>query len=115
MIISTVGIANQNRRRRRKPLRAVAALLATLALLVVPATALGQTVDPAQSQYEPINEQIAQGPQGPGTTPSTPSTDRATGDLPFTGLDVGLLVAAAALLGGSGLVLRRMSASSERD
>jgi hypothetical protein len=111
MTISTLRSANQNRRRRRKPLRAVAALLATVALLVVPATALGQNVAPTQAQYEPSNELIAQGPGGPGTPPST---DRATGDLPFTGLDVGLLVAAAALLGGSGLVLRRLSAASER-
>jgi hypothetical protein len=114
MIISTLGIANQNRRRRRKPLRAVAALLATVALLVVPATALGQNVAPTNAQYEPSNELIA---QGPGSPPSAtpPSNDQVTGDLPFSGLDVGLLVAAAALLGGSGLVLRRLSASSERD
>jgi hypothetical protein len=109
MTISTLRSSKKNARPSRKPLRALATLLATVALLVVPATALGQAVDPTDAQYEPSNELIAQGPGTP------PSTDRATGDLPFTGLDIGLLVAAATVLGGSGLVLRRLSASSERD
>jgi hypothetical protein len=91
-------------------------LLATVALLAIPATALAQNVDPTDAQYNPVNEQID---QGPGTltetqsgVPGEPSSsDRVIGDLPFTGLDIGLLIVAAAALGGSGLVLRRLSSS----
>jgi len=54
-----------------------------------------------------------------GSTPveTTPTAvDRATvkssgSTLPFTGLDVGILVLVAAALGGAGLVLRRLTAS----
>jgi hypothetical protein len=95
-------------------------LFAIVALLAIPSTALAQAVDPTDAQYEPVNEQIDQGPGtlteiqsgAPSDTPST--DDRAIGNLPFTGLDVGLLIAAAVLLGGSGLVLRRLSRESSR-
>jgi hypothetical protein len=95
----------------RSPRRALAALLATVALLLVPASALAQSVSPTSDQYDPKTSIVSEGPGGPG---STPSTDRAAGGLPFTGLDVGLLIGAAALLGGSGLVLRRVLASDRQ-
>jgi hypothetical protein len=101
--------------------RAVAALFAIVALVAIPSTALAQAVDPTDAQYAPVTEQIDQAPGtltetqsgAPSDRPTT-TTDRAIGGLPFTGLDVGLLIAAAALLGGSGLVLRRLSRPSSR-
>ncbi|MET0730950.1 MAG: hypothetical protein ABWZ03_07150 [Solirubrobacterales bacterium] len=87
--------------------------------MAIPSTALAQAVDPTDAQYTPVTEQIDQGPgtiaESQSGEPETPSTDRPIGDLPFTGLDVGLLVLAAALLGGSGLVLRRLSRASSRE
>lgn len=117
--ISTFGSSVKAAGRGRSRRRGLATLFATLALLAIPATALGQNVDPTGAQYNPVNEQID---QGPGTLTETqsgvpgepPSTDRVIGDLPFTGLDVGLLIAAAVLLGSSGLVLRRLSRASSR-
>jgi hypothetical protein len=86
-------------------------LLATVALLAIPSTALAQQVSPTQDQYS-RTEVVTGNPGNPGD-PST-TADQLTGDLPFSGLDVGLLIAAAAVLGGSGLVLRRMSAADRR-
>jgi hypothetical protein len=88
--------------------KALVTVLATTALLLVPASALAQQISPTSDQYDPKSSIVSEGPGGPGE-PS--STDRVTGDLPFTGLDVGLLIAAAGLVGGSGLLLRRMSTS----
>jgi hypothetical protein len=120
--ISASGSSTHAGRGRGK---AVAALFAIVVLAAIPSTALAQAVDPTGAQYEPVTEQID---QGPGTLTETqsgvpnqsgvpadkPTADRAIGGLPFTGLDVGLLIAAAALLGGSGLALRRLSRPSSR-
>jgi hypothetical protein len=88
--------------------RALLAMVAAVALLLVPAPALAQQISPTSDQYDPRTTIVSEGPGEPGE-PS--SSDRAAGDLPFTGLDVALLIAAAGLLGGAGLVLRRVSAS----
>jgi hypothetical protein len=85
-------------------------MLATVALLAIPSTALAQQVSPTQDQYE-RTEVVTGNPGNPGDPGNPSTTDSVTGDLPFSGLDVGLLIAAAALLGGSGLVLRRVSAA----
>jgi hypothetical protein len=114
--ISAFGSSTHAGRGRGK---AIAALFAIVVLVAIPSTALAQAVDPTDAQYEPVNEQIDQGPgtlteTQSGVPNDTPTTDRAIGGLPFTGLDVGLLIAAAALLGGSGLLLRRLSRPSSR-
>jgi hypothetical protein len=100
---------------RRSPRRALVAMLATVALLLVPASALAQQISPTSDQYDPKTSIVSEGPGEPGQ-PGQPSTsDQSSGgDLPFTGLDVGLLIAAAGLLGASGLVLRRLSASDRQ-
>jgi hypothetical protein len=110
MTISYLGRSTKLRRTRSRR-RALAALLATVALLAIPSTALAQQVSPTQDQYS-RTEVVTGNPGNPGD-PST-TADQLTGDLPFSGLDVGLLIAAAAVLGGSGLVLRRMSAADRR-
>ena len=107
MKISDLG-GNKKLRRVRSPRSMLVALLATAALLLVPASALAQAVSPTSDQYDPRTSIVSEGPGNP------PSTDQSTGDLPFTGLDIGLLIAAAGVLGASGLVLRRMSASDRQ-
>jgi hypothetical protein len=111
MTISYLGRSTKLRRARSRR-RALAALLATVALLAIPSTALAQQVSPTQDQYQ-RTEVVTGNPGDPGN-PGGPSTSNQVGGLPFSGLDVGLLIAAAAVLGGSGLVLRRMSAADRR-
>ena len=116
MKISNHG-GNTNPQGGRSPRRALLALLAVVALLLIPSSALAQEVSPTSDQYNPRTQIVSEGPGepgGPGGPGGPSSDDRVTGDLPFTGLDAGLLIGAALLLGGSGLVLRRMSASDRR-
>jgi hypothetical protein len=110
MKISDLGGTRQLRRARRVK-AALVSVLATAALLLIPASALAQQISPTSDQYDPKTAIVSEGPGGPGE-PS--SSDRVTGDLPFTGLDIGLLIAAAGVLGASGLVLHRLSASDQR-
>jgi len=104
------------------PLRRIA-VLAALSLSLLPAAAAAQT--PSGEGYEAdgptVQNQVESGgsPQEPAATetPSNPgdtreardtreSRDDATASLPFTGLDLGMLVAAGALLVGVGTGMR---------
>jgi hypothetical protein len=107
MKISDLG-GTKKPRRGRGPRRALVAVLATAALLLIPTSALAQQISPTNDQYDPKTAIVSEGPGQPGE-PS--SSDRVSGDLPFTGLDVALLIGAAGLLGASGLALRRFAAS----
>jgi hypothetical protein len=49
----------------------------------------------------------------PQTSCTVTTSSAAAGTLPFTGLDVGLLVAGGGLLLGAGLVVRRLSRSQQ--
>jgi hypothetical protein len=112
-------------------LRAVIAMVVLAAAFVLPAQALAQTncanagSDPTAAQYCSISG-VQTGGDGNGpkvkdvsnvSTPSaTPSGSAAvetssSGSLPFTGLDVGILLLVAAVLTGTGLALRRLTAS----
>jgi hypothetical protein len=46
-------------------------------------------------------------PAGPAAQPTPPQQQPQAGDLPFTGLDVGIVVLLGAVLIGTGFVLRR--------
>ncbi len=61
------------------------------------------TKSSAASAYGGEGNEITQVPCASSTPPSTPT---ASSSLPFTGLDIGLLVAAGAVLIGAGMVLR---------
>lgn len=112
-------------------LRVVIAMAVLAAAFVLPAQALAQTncanagSDPTAAQYCSISG-VQTG--GDGNTPKvkdvsnvttssvTPSGTAAvetssSGSLPFTGLDVGILLLVAAVLTGTGLALRRLTAS----
>jgi hypothetical protein len=95
---------------RRRPATWLAAALLVLAL-AAPSAALAAS--PSNSQYEPQNHQIAVTGGGGGNGPSTPSHS-TIGNLPFTGLDVGVLALAASALLGAGFALRRLSDPTRR-
>ena len=92
---------------RQALLAVVGALVVSLAL-AVPAS--GQQTSVTDDQYADTVVQVGQG----GNDPSDPSASdpSSVGSLPFTGLDLGLMAAAAAGLVAGGIVLRRRSADS---
>jgi hypothetical protein len=111
-------------------LRVVIAMAVLAAAFVLPAQALAQTncanagSDPTAAQYCSISGVQTGGDNGPKTkdvanvtnSSVTPSGTAAvetssSGSLPFTGLDVGILLLVAAVLTGTGLALRRLTAS----
>ena len=93
--------------RRRRPAVWLAAGLLVLALA---APSVATATSPSHAQYEPQNHEIS---AGGGGGPSAPS--RSTiGNLPFTGLDIGVLALAAAALLGAGFALRRLSDPAKR-
>lgn len=84
----------------------VAVLMLTLAL------ATSAFAQPGDDGYKDsggqVQGQVDQGGNGEGGSPVSASTDSG-GSLPFTGLDVALLVAAGALLAGAGFGMRRLT------
>jgi hypothetical protein len=91
----------------------IVALIAAAVVLAVVPVAGAQTVSPTDDQYESSLELISEGGRGPGQAgpgqAAGPTARQPGGGLPFTGLDVAALLAAAAALGGSGLVLRHLA------
>lgn len=85
-----------------------------LTLLVMLVVALA--VPPAASAQGSCNangySNVA-GIQSNGTNPACTVTTASSGNLPFTGLDLGIVLGAGVLLIGSGLLLRRMSGSRQ--
>src|SRR4051812_26363442 len=105
-------------RLRRFDLRVLLAVGVCVALMVLPATALGQDAlsNPTAAQYEP-NSQVqgtstngSNGPTGSAAANTTNSTGSASGTLPFTGFDAVVVAGAALMLIASGFVLRKLSA-----
>ena len=115
-------------------LRAVFAVAVLAAAFVLPAQAFAQDncanagSDPTAAQYcSPSGAQTGAGNgspkvksapvsnSAPVSTAAAPSTAVAetssSGSLPFTGFDVGILLLVAVVLTGTGLALRRLTAS----
>jgi hypothetical protein len=108
-------------------LRVLIAIAALASVLALPADALAQNNNCSNSQSDPTAAQYC--PQsavlgdssGASKTPvsavdsphvkDVAAVSSVGGSLPFTGLDVGTLVLAAVVLTGTGLVLRRLTAS----
>lgn len=92
-------------------LRMVLATAAVLAAFAFPAQAFASEScaavgsDPTESQYCPPTEVTTLG----GASGSAARSASASGSLPFTGFDVVSLLAIAAALTGTGLVVRRLS------
>ncbi len=80
------------------------------ATLILPGTALASGSSSCQSYSQQAC--IAVGPAGSGTTGSgntSPQAGPVAGTLPFTGLDIGLLLAGGGTLLGAGFLVRRLS------
>jgi hypothetical protein len=88
--------------------RNIVAVVASLSL--VAAAPAGAAVSPTCRAYHPRCSSIVSSSSSPNTsaTPTT-TTTTGTGSLPFTGLDVGLLVAGGGSLAGLGYAIRRTS------
>lgn len=87
------------------------------ALLVVPATALGQDAlsNPSAAQYAPQSQIEGTNINGGGPTASNSTAgpvarDNGPGTLPFTGMDLAVVAGAALLMIAAGFALRRLSA-----
>jgi len=103
--------------RNRKTLRTTLTALIAAALLAFGAgPAMAQTDDPTSAQYDTPSDIIDSGVAGVsdegagavgGVTDSGTGTGTGAGSLPFTGLDVALASVVAALLIGTGLLMRR--------
>jgi hypothetical protein len=102
-------------------LRAVIAIAVLAAAFVLPTQAFADSCshagsDPTAAQYCSSTVVVNETPPTPTPTP-TPvpvSTSTSSGSLPFTGLDLAGLVAAAAVLTGTGLALRRIASTGSR-
>ena len=88
-----------------------------LSVAIAPATALAQgtSVDPYENEGPRVQERIDQSnptpddEDGNGTTPVARTAQDEGGELPFTGLDVALVIGAGALLLGLGVGMRRLT------
>ena len=101
--------------------RKFVALLAVSAFFIAPASAFAQGAGPAQDGYDfqgpQIQEQIDQsGPSGApdreesGPTPTAAvATEDSSGELPFTGFDLALVLGAGVLLLGLGFGMRKLT------
>ena len=100
-------------------LRRTAALMATISVLLsalaLPAMAMAQatTGDPTAAQYDAATVNVQPGGGGGDAGASSGGGSGGGGTLPFTGLDIAALLAAAVALTGLGFALRRLSATPE--
>ncbi len=88
----------------------VGALLCASMLVAAPASAQNASQSGYSSPKGSIQEQITTQNDPPRKT-TTASTPDQGGDLPFTGLDVALIVAAGGVLLAMGIGIRRLSRS----
>lgn len=102
-----------------KRLGGIAMLAVVASLAAAPAMALAQDAlsNPSASEYEPqsqVQGTSTNGSQGQGPAAQHVSSPTGlnsnVGSLPFTGLDVIVLVVVAGALIGTGIALRRLSA-----
>ena len=97
-------------------MKRIATITVGLALLLLPATALAQNSSTCQAYSQKVCNVSSftqnNGPTGPSNAVNAASNTTAStssGSLPFTGLDVGLLVVGGAALLGTGMFVRRAS------
>jgi hypothetical protein len=95
-----------------------------LSVAIAPATAFAQggtSVDPYENEGPQVQDRIDRGvspveEEGGGPTPVAAAAEEegggGGGELPFTGLDLALVIAAGALLLGLGVGMRRLTRPS---
>lgn len=89
----------------------VGAILSASMLVAAPAYAQNAAQSGYSSPKGSIQEQIATQDDPPKKTTTTASTPDRGGDLPFTGLDVALIMAAGGVLLAMGFGMRRLGRS----
>jgi len=96
-------------------MRRIAVLIVGLMLMVAPASALAQGSSTCQG-YSPQTAGVVGSNGSTGNGACTQNVDAtrtvstvSQGTLPFTGLDISLLIAGSLVLLGAGLVVRRFS------
>ncbi|MGI8714998.1 MAG: hypothetical protein ACR2NR_17815 [Solirubrobacteraceae bacterium] len=96
-------------------MKRIATIFASLAILLPGAALLLPGAALANSTCQSYSSQTCQvsSNQGSRTTATSPTATASASSLPFTGLDVVLLAAGGGSLLGAGLVMRRLSRSSE--
>jgi hypothetical protein len=104
-------------------LRAAIGIAVLAAAFLLPSQAFADSCsnagsDPTAAQYCSSEVVIHESPSTPtpssGTEAVSASSAPTSGSLPFTGLDLAALIAAAAVLTGTGLALRRISKAGSR-
>jgi hypothetical protein len=103
-----------------RPSSSAIAVLATALVLAFAPAALAQS-SPTKDAYGGVIAEVVTPNKAPSTSSKPPASNAVTpaaaaapsnGSLPFTGLQVGVILFAGAALLGVGLVLRRFSSSS---
>ena len=82
-------------------------------MLALAAPAAGQGSSVTKDQYKDSASNVVAGLGGDPGDPSATADPGSTGSLPFTGLDLALMGAAAAGLFGAGVVIRRRATLEE--
>ena len=93
-----------------KDTRKLIAAVVAVAALAAPTSALGQASSSEELYNPPLD--LIDPPADPNGAPPDNSTKAASSggsDLPFTGLDLGLMAAAGVAIGGMGLGMRRLT------
>jgi hypothetical protein len=93
-------------------MKRISALVGVLGVLVLamPSVALAGSSSTCQGYAHQTCGSVGNGTVSSGTASTTPATNATSaGTLPFTGLDVVLLVAGGGTLLGAGFVVRRLS------
>jgi len=88
--------------------RVVAVVGVTLVLLA-PSAAFASGSSTCQAYNPQLCSSVGSGHAGTGTSSVSPSRAGKAGTLPFTGLDVALLLGGAVTLVGAGLVVHRLA------
>jgi hypothetical protein len=91
-----------------KRISALVGVLGVL-LLVLPSIAVAASSSTCQAYSPQTCSSVSNSNVSTGTSPTTTSTADSAGTLPFTGLDVVLLVAGGGTLLAAGFVVRRLS------
>jgi hypothetical protein len=92
-------------------MKRISALVGVLGLLVlaIPGIAVAASSSTCQAYGPQTCSSVSNGNVSTGSTPGTTANAASSGTLPFTGLDVALLVAGGGTLLGAGFVVRRLS------
>ncbi len=91
-----------------KRFTALVGILGVLAL-IAPGMALASSSSTCQGYHHQACDSVSSGTSGTGNGSTTVTTTNSAGTLPFTGLDVVLLVVGGGMLLGAGFVVRRLS------